>query len=270
MDPRPVSIVSLATAAYSALLAGAHWASIASPDTETNLKGISDVHSLISSTAALYALSKRWPHDVQPKKHSASYLDDSNNPLIVGKSDLGNAITSWETGYLLFDTAVKLLSHWQTVRAEQRVSLQRMPLAVLRREPLILFHHFALLGGLAFLQVYIAKGRERGVWIIVAFILMNASTPVMHWRWRQRQRTGRTTLTADVLLALVFGASRLGLVGWVLKQYADYHGIGAWDAFQRQRGVCRTGTAVLFGMNAVWEAALLKRIAGRIISSWNS
>lgn len=266
MGSHPLSIVSLSTATYSALLSGAHWTSIASPETETNLKGISDIHSIISSVASLYALSQKWPHDAQPANDSANYLDDSNNPLIFGKSLLGNAITSWETGYLLFDTGVKLIAHWRAVRAEKKVPLYGMPLAVLRREPLILFHHFVLLGGLSFLQVYIAKGRERGIWIIVAFVLMNASTPVMHWRWRQRQRTGRTTLTADILLAAIFGVSRLGLVGWVIKQYGDYHSIDAWNAFRRQRIICQAGTWLLFGMNAVWEATLVKRIAGRMFS----
>ena len=36
-------------------------------------------------------------------------------------------------------------------------------------------HHVGVGGALGVLQWYIAGGRERGVWVVVAFLLMNAS-----------------------------------------------------------------------------------------------
>lgn len=255
----PLPIVSAGTTAYYATFTALQ---LFSPkaDIDYNLNGLHDAHSILTTAAVVYALSKDWPLVVEhtPKPTStATYLDDRQNPLIFGKSQLGNFITSWETSYLISDTLSKL--DWS-------LPVHRAWLALARERPLTLFHHLALLSALGVLQVYIARGRERGVWIIVALMLMNASTPVLHWRWRQRKTRGKTTLTADALLAATFAACRMGLVEWVLRQYGKFHGIGPWEALRAQRGICQAGTGVLVGVNAIWWLILVKNMAKKVRS----
>lgn len=117
-------------------------------------------------------------------------------------------------------------------------------------------HHLSLLLALGLLQVYISKERERGVWIIVAFEIMNASTPFLQLRWWARKRTGKDDWRLDALLAIVFGLSRLGTILWIINTYAAFHDMDPVEAFWRQRMICKAGTTALFAMNATWLGSL--------------
>lgn len=259
--------MSLSAATYTAALNVLERSSLGSGNPIADSKALSDVHSLFTTVGGLYALSKPWSRASHGATSPATYLDDRRNPLIWGRSSLGNAITSWETGYLLFDTIHKLLLQYRGTSAQDGGVPRRLAnafVAVSKKEPVIWFHHLALLGALSGLQVYTARGRERGVWIIVAMMLMNASTPVMHWRWRQIKRNGKSSLKLDVVFALVFAACRFGVVFYVVRKYAKYHGLESWEAFRRQRAICQLSTASLVVLNGVWWSLLLKRIFGRI------
>lgn len=256
MASDPLPIVSATALTYTSLLAGSQWLHL---DYNTASKAVSSFHSVISSVASVYALSRPWKIQAKAAPGTpTSYLDDSTNPLIFGYSRLGNAITSCETGYLLYETIRKVSRQLQTVPKDKA---QNAFLLALRKEPLMMTHHFSLLLALGILQVYISKERERGIWIIVAFEIMNASTPFLHLRWRARKRTGKDDYRLDLLLALAFVATRLGTILWIVKRYAAFHGMDLLDAFSRQRLICKAGTAGLFVMNAAWLVSLLYKSA---------
>lgn len=252
----PLPVVSLATLTYSAVFTILQRVQPRNHN-DYNLNHLHDAHSILTTAASLYALSQDWPLTVKRDATSSTttFLNDQQNPLIFGKSQLGNFITSWETSYLLFDTFAKL---------DSTLPLHRRLLDLARQRPLTLFHHLALLSALGVLQVYIARDRERGVWIIVALMLMNASTPILHWRWRQKKQNGKTTLAADALLIVVFAACRMGLPRWVLRQYGKFHGIGPWEALDAQRSVCKIGTGVLVGVNAIWWLILVRNVVMKV------
>ncbi|KAI7250782.1 hypothetical protein D0864_12643 [Hortaea werneckii] len=260
---QPLGLLGLSAASYGVILASSCRIFPTDQDPRLFLNTITDVHSVLSSAAVLYALSQPWSVTPgTPTSAHASLLDDSLNGMIHGKSTTGNAITSWEAGYLVYETlAVALLRYKRRPDEPLLKSLLRFS----SKEPLTFSHHLSLIVCLGCLQFYIAQGRERGVWIINAFNLMNASTPILHWRWLHRHRTGKSNLKLDLLLAATFAACRMGLIIWVLSKYGSFHGIGAWEAFVKQRWICKIGTAALFIMNSAWWLTLVKGIAQRLL-----
>lgn len=194
------------------------------------------------------------------KDHHGAHLNDSHNPLIQGRNHLANFVTAWEAGYLIYDVGAMFLeSHTRNRSRGYRPALVRL----LRTSPLFVVHHVLIAGALLILQAYIVAGRERGVKILMAFILMNASTPLLHLRWWRRKATGRSDRCLDVLLALVFAITRFGGVQWVMKSYGQYHNIDAWRAFRQQRIPCQVGTGLVTTLNALWWLSLLKQMVRR-------
>ena len=223
-----------------------------------HIRAISALHSTSTTFAALYLLNfDPWPVPAAQSDRTldSDHPDDRANPIISGKSVRGNLVTAWETGYLVYDTLALLY-------ASSKSHPSHNPLVTLsKNDPVFLTHHVVLIVALGYLQTYIAKGRERGVWVIIAFILMNASSPLLHLRWwSKKRRNGRVPLGLDVAFAVVFAASRFGLIVWVLKRYGDYHGFGPVEALRRQRIPCKSGTAMLVGVNAVWWVSLVRGI----------
>ena len=178
-------------------------------------------------------------------------LDDSENPLIQDQSNFANALTAWETGYLVYDTWVLVHS----VHAGSESSYYQSILQAAKTQPAGFGHHIALSCAFLVLQRYIHLGRERGIWIICALMLMNASTPVLHARWWARQQ-GSSSKTWDAVFAAAFATCRFGTVAWVLRTYGYYHGLGAWESYRKLRIPCQTGTGALVGLNALWWVAL--------------
>jgi hypothetical protein len=223
-------------------------------------RAISAGHAILTTLLACSVLRQdKWlfsdtaPARLSPVLRPDGNLDDSDNHLIRGCSRLANAITSWETGYLLYDT-------WALIRPSGDAPASLTQAA--RRSPVLLGHHLSLAAALLVLQVYIARGRERGIWIIVAFLLMNASNPLLHARWWTR-RTGRHSRLLETVFALTFALSRFGLVAWVLGRYGAHHGLGALAAYRRLRIPCQLGTGALVGLNALWWLALVRGIFAR-------
>ena len=269
MDASPAHIVSLTAATYSCLFAASRYSSWPTHNSRANLKAISSLHSVATTAIGLAALLDAWPVAEEPAissvyTSSKKYLDDSRNPLIAGRSLLGNAVTSFETGYLLYDNIALLLVTKSELQNGANPSTAAALSHLVQKEPLLVIHHLGILTGLGILQTYIAQGRERGIWIIVAFILMRASDPILHWRWWRRKQTGRSDARLDLLLAAVFAACRFGTVRWVLRAYGDYHNMSPWQAFIKQRIICKAGTGTLVGLNSLWLATLLRNTGRRL------
>lgn len=275
----PSTAVALSATTYSTLLTLAQTLNLPTADLTTNLKAISSLHATVTTGLALYALSRPWSveHALPPLNLGlgTSNFNDSTNPMIAGYSALGNAVTGLETGYLLFDTLALVYASHRSLNARSTPKGSRTRnhdiatalTTLTRKDPLILFHHLSLLTGLGTLQHFIAHNRERGVYIIVALILMNASTPLLHLRWYRRKRTGRGSLVLDVALAALFGACRVVSVWWVLREYGKLHGIGVWEAFRGQRWICQLGTGALLGVNGLWLGGLVRSIVGRVVET---
>ena len=54
--------------------------------------------------------SKPVSHSVLENPSPGTFLDDTHNPLIAGRSALANTVTFFETGYLIYDTSALLYS----------------------------------------------------------------------------------------------------------------------------------------------------------------
>lgn len=220
-----------------------------------HLKAISASHSALVTILAAVALRQRnWrlPDEAVPlASWRSENLDDSANPMIQGRSRLANIVTAWEAGYLLYDT-------WAMTYA--------LPRSVhLRPSRVLVSHHVLIASGLLCLQLYVARGRERGVRIILAFLLMNASNPLLHARWWARKSNRASKLSEAVFLA-TFAALRFGIVAWVLRQYGAYHRLGPLEVFGYLRTPCKAGTGTLVGLNAVWWSWMCKNFIRRCLA----
>lgn len=236
-------------------------------DSTLRIKTISAAHATATSIAALLLLRySSWeiPESFdsleQSKKYEDGRLDDSRNPTIHGRSRLANALTTWETAYLLYDT-------YALVNASQEKNGLRSTTAALRRviteSPVAMAHHVLLSSAFLVLQSYILGGKEKGLWVITAFMLMNSSTPMMHARWWRRQKTGRSSTLLDVAFLTTFAASRFGVTIWILHSYGRYHNMSSWQAFRLLRKRCQAGTGLLVGLNGVWWLLLCVNILKR-------
>ena len=229
-------------------------------------KAVSAAHATTSSITALLLLryaswpilpsQKSAPQDAYGKSH---HLDDSRNPTINGHNKLANALTAWETAYLLYDTYAMIDARRKKDQSAVRAALR----AVARDSPITLVHHVLLSSALLVLQAYIAAGKEKGMWVITAFLLMNGSTPLMHARWWNRQRTGASNTALDMAFLATFAASRFGVVYWILTKYGQHHGLGPFQAYAMLRKRCQIGTAMLVGLNGIWWTMLAVNIAKR-------
>lgn len=234
------------------------------------LDAISSGHAVTTTAAVIYALLKSdLPSPVTspdksrtPKLAGNGNLDDSANPLIQNRSNFANLLTAWETGYMLYDTWAMVYS----VRPEASTfrGFGRATLEIARKEPVIFGHHIAVSTAFLYLQYYIYEGRERGIWIIVAFLLMSASNPLLYLRWWVR-RQGKRSIILDFTFATVFAISRFGSVVWTLSRYGAYHGLKPIEAYRRLRISCQLGTGSLVGLNAIWWAMLMGGIFRRTL-----
>lgn len=228
----------------------------------SSIKSVSTLHSSLVTLIAIHVLTReQWrPTNDSSSPHVApvvkGYPDDSSNPTIQGRSELANAITAVETGYLLQDTVIlmleaKLRSHGGAINVDKTM----------------LTHHLGIGTALLILQYYIARGRERGIYIIVQFLLMNASTPMLNLRWyikTYRPDWKRGRLVADSAFVAAFYSARVWLVGKILRDYGAFHGWGALDTFRYGlRLPCQLGTGSLWLANVGWWSVLVWNVVCR-------
>ena len=233
------------------------------------LKGISTFHSTLITLLALhFVYQQQWGlaslvyDSISPTSPRHEQGNDAN-PTITLRSPYANAITAWETGYLLQDTFALCLK-WHLFHGPGKHIL----------DPAIMAHHILLCTALLVLQYYILYGRERGIYIIMQFFLMNASTPLLNVRWwlrsghadgfikdlglKRRMRWG-----VDMALTCVFFAARIWLVWWILKDYGRWDDKGVMDVWWDLRGWCKLGTGALLVGNAIWWLRLLRGLIRR-------
>lgn len=273
MKSQPYTTVVAGSVVYSAIF---HILTRNAPLSElrTRVKTISATHSFFTTALCLYLLEYgEWPvkgatiivADSHPHKLDAiTRLADSKNPIIAGKNSFANALTAWEAGYLVYDTGALLAEAHLKYNTKGAISTI---ITLSWRSPVFLAHHLALISAFMYLQYYVANDREKGVWVIIAMLAMNASNPLLHLRWYLKRRNGKGDRRVDVALAIVFAVSRFGNVYFILKKYGDYHAIGAWEAIARQRTQCKVGTGILTGVNAVWWVGLVRSILRRTIEA---
>ena len=272
----PFEIAALSTTTYILLLRVLRSSNVFGLcSVQGPVKVISSAHAAVSSLLAVYALrSSQWYRFPSPSARFSSRkpptltgdgdLDDSANPLIQRRSAVLNALTAWEAGYLIYDTYALVTSLRVSHQPTIKLGLVGAVFRLARVSPAILAHHVLLAAALLYLQVVIARNRERGVWVIVAFMLMNASTPVLHARWWAK-RSGRDMLAhvLEVILVVSFAVTRFGAIAWVLKCYGGYHGLGPWEVYKRFRPQCQAGTAALVAFNGLWWFIIVKQLVKR-------
>lgn len=261
MPLRPSQITLFSSLAFYPLLARVCAGKSPTPSQLTaSLKGTSTLHSVVTTCLALYFLRKhQWLARLYPASATKTqdptqqslYPDDSHNPTITLHSELGNSITALEAGYLISDTFALLL------QARLHHTLDKT----------LLTHHALIGSALLLLQYYIARGREAGIYIIVQFLLMNASTPFLNLRWYLRNYSPEwrmTRLLADWAFAASFFAARVGLVWKILADYGSWHGWRAWETYSNAlRLPCQMGTGALFLANAGWWGVMVVNLVGK-------
>ncbi|KAL8645714.1 MAG: hypothetical protein Q9226_007174 [Calogaya cf. arnoldii] len=201
--------------------------------------------------------------------HSGAYPDDSTNPALQTRSSFGNAITALECGYLLQDTISLLreahLRH-RLVHPSSRATLRSI---VRFADRTLLFHHVSIATALLVLHHYIHQDRDRGIYIIVQFLLMNSSTPILNLRWWLRTyhpQYKMLCLGSDVTFVAAFYMARIWLVGWIMRGYGSAHGYdSAWKVYlTAMRLPCRLGTGALWMANTAWWALLVASVVKRL------
>lgn len=236
-------------------------------DVTAAIKAVSTVHSSLCTALALYVLNQdQWrtppPTPAQHATMKASYLrtgvpDDGANPTIQGRSELANTITAIECGYLIQDTVALIRVANMYTRAGIRGTLDKT----------LLTHHIGIGVALLVLHYYIARGKEKGIYIIVQLLLMNASTPVLNLRWyihTFKPDWMKMRHLADGTLVAAFFAARVWLVGKILSDYGAWHGWSAWEAHvYGLRVPCKLGTGALLVANVGWLSIMIWNLASR-------
>lgn len=267
----PYSVVGVSAVTYATVCGLLLNQSKSYADVQKLVKGISSGHSILTTLLVVAALNREWvvtPSSSVATRSTVSEtisigpgnLDDSENSLISGRSSFANLITAWETGYLIYDTAALVFLSYRKDRTQ---SFPEFLKRCFHDSPVFMLHHLAIVSALLYLQHYIAVGREKGLKIIMAFLLMNASNPLLHLRWWQKKTTGRRDLRIELALAFVFALTRFGGVYYVMQQYGEYHQLDAWKAFRKQRLPCQLGTGLLTSMNGIWWVGLLTQMIKR-------
>ncbi|KAL8917534.1 MAG: hypothetical protein Q9208_007895 [Pyrenodesmia sp. 3 TL-2023] len=202
--------------------------------------------------------------------HGGRYPDDSTNPVLQSRSTLGNAITAIECGYLLQDTISLLREAGLRRRLAQPGSQSTLRSLLKYADRTLLFHHVGIAIALLVLQYYVHQDRERGIYIIVQFLLMNSSTPVLNLRWWLRTYHPSSRLLclgSDFAFIAAFYVARIWLVGWIIRGYGKSHGYeSAWKVYvEGMRLPCQMGTGALWVANTAWWALLVISVVKRLL-----
>lgn len=191
---------------------------------------------------------------------SNSDVPDRDLPIIRQRSEFGNAITALETAYLLQDSVVLFYAARLARRAGQGSGMKGLNITHLA------WHHAGLSVALGLLQVYVARGREKGVLVVVMMMLMNASSPFGTLRWflvnfRPDARWG--ILLTTVAYLVMFGLCRVYLVYYILATFGAQKGRGALEAFVRLKWHCQLGTGAMGVVNTAWLVMGVSNFARR-------
>lgn len=153
-------------------------------------EAISAFHCTFVTLASIYELQRRYsewnthtpssfptkpttgPAEATPGAWIGYGADGARSALITTRSTLGNSITALETAYLVQDAVILILG----ARLRARYGGGRgKSLAKEINWRVLGWHHAGLSSALGVLQWYIARGREKGILIVLMLMLMNAS-----------------------------------------------------------------------------------------------
>ena len=169
----------------------------------------------------------------------------------------------------------------------------------------LMTHHLLLTPPLITLQSYIHGSHDRGILLILIFLLMNASSPFQVARWWliHFQPRWRRLLTASTVGYLaVFFWCRVYLVWWLVRGWGVYvaqNGAGAagvdggcsgvaaatavtrgksiqslpavnevietWKTYRTLRWQCQLGTGTIGVVNSVWWTWAMKKFLARSV-----
>ncbi|MCJ1478770.1 hypothetical protein MMC13_007454 [Lambiella insularis] len=174
-------------------------------------------------------------------------------PLIATRSSFANAITAFETGYLLSDSLILLYSV-RLIRNTYSTTKSHPKLTGLNMRHLA-YHHVGLSAALLYLQWYIYHGREKGVLVIIMMMLMNASSPFGTLRWWlinfDGSKKGRIAFATTAYLS-AYALARVALVYVILNVWGRQTGVSALHAFRGLRWQCKLGTGTMGAVNTIW------------------
>ncbi|KAL8810991.1 MAG: hypothetical protein Q9200_002153 [Gallowayella weberi] len=249
-------------------------------------KATSTLHSTVTTILAIYFIRRcrsQWAEIGSPSAtestitsetkaralYAGGYPDDSNNLILQTRSIFGNAITALECGYLLQDT-ISLLREARLRHGLIHPSSKATVQSILKYgDKTLLFHHVGIASALLVLHYYIHQDRESGIYIIVQFLLMNSSTPILNLRWWLRTyhpQYKTLRLVSDFAFTAAFYMARIWLVGWILRGYGKSHGYkSAWKVYlEGMRLPCQLGTGALWLANTAWWALLVTNVVKRL------
>jgi TLC domain len=187
---------------------------------------------------------------------------DTDLPIITHRSEFANSITALETGYLLQDS---LILFWADRLHRHARARGFKPLKGLNIRH-IAWHHGFPVCGLGVLQWYIARGKEKGILIIIMMFLMNASSPIGTVRWylvNFRPGYHRAIMAATVAYLAMYGVSRVYLIYYILQIFGAQRGHSAMQAFARLRTPCQLGTGAIGVVNSTWLIMGISRFLTR-------
>ena len=269
MPLRPSQLAFLASLlTYSLLIRVFAGPAPSAPRFSKAVKGVSTIHSTLLTAFALYALRhKPWRYPSIPTRLSTEsknniegrggYPDDTDNPFITARSEFANSITAIEAGYLIQDAIVLVVEANLHNGVSRKAGLDKT----------LMTHHIGIGSALLLLHYHIARGRELGIYVIVMFLLMNSSTPILNLRWYLRtfapQRKA-AILIADGVFVANFFAARVWLVWKILAVYGAHHGWNALEAYTKGlRTPCKLGTGALWAANMGWWTVLVMNTMSR-------
>ncbi|KAK9234826.1 hypothetical protein V1525DRAFT_31625 [Lipomyces kononenkoae] len=141
-------------------------------------EAISALHATLVCVLATFELCRRYG-DWAPTSLSKSHEYDAVNRgvsdglgIITSRSVVGNSIAALEMGYLVQDAVLLIVSGrlWSRSSSENGRNLVKdIPWKAIG------WHHVIIASALGVLLRYIAQGREKGIFVILILMLMNAS-----------------------------------------------------------------------------------------------
>ncbi|KAI4140415.1 MAG: hypothetical protein LQ341_003846 [Variospora aurantia] len=223
----------------------------------------------IKTNTVLEESSSLWQEITDGNGRARRYPDDSTNPLLQTRSTLGNTITAIECGFLLQDTISLLHEALLRLRLAKPGLKPNIRLLLQYADKTLLAHHIGIALALLVFHYYVHQDRDRGIYIIVQFLLMNSSTPVLNLRWWLRTyhpNSRLLCLCSDLAFVAAFYMARVWLVGWIIREYGKSHGYAsAWKIyFEGMRLPCQMGTGALWIANTAWWTLLVISVAKRL------
>lgn len=181
-------------------------------------------------------------------KWSGSQTVETDVPIITAESEFANQIAGFETGYLLADS----LNLFYTFHNRSRSATSRLK----RVNYLHLsIHHVAMGSALLLLQHRLATTRVKGMLVIIAMHLMNASSVPGTIRWFLINRAPeRKTLIAvmTVLYLSCFAIFRVYLLYYLIYIFGQQMDTSTWNAMGKLRLPCKIGTMTISSVNMLW------------------